>query len=794
MDNNIKIKWCCENQVKPLFDDINEFDYYEPIIRLNKNNNYLNEYITINNTQQKKSLEPIQLKQNEKNDLVMNYYIKSQKDLSIISVFPKALKQKNKVQIFLKELEENGTIYYIKDINLDYYSMYNIIYQYYASEYRMKNNGNLTFKLDRIGFDINRTDDIKIIVYKHKNKEVPISGNSSPFKMKLREIFLEEGNTTYDYLHVSNDDNQTYEYSNMYFHAQTLKSLKRQQSWRLLYMYKSIQLFNKFKSFIYKYSQNEVENSLLFSSAIIFSYGIREMNDLDIIMLPSPLVDTSSIDEIKKDGTIDIYYPTSSLINKQWEDELNSRAEILGASNYQELINNPKHYYYFMGIKFLRLKYDILTRFRRGRPAQITDLLIIRQLFGLKYMLTIPLKTKEYNEITKKDEEKNVDEEQFLGTVKYYLERRYFISLTTKQIKQWILLNQNGGDNNDNNNQLILLKNVSEDKYVYPEVSEAIKMGYVPKITIYNSNKPYLYPGESFSPFALKMCKHVEFTRPKGRNIIRVITFNVHNFISRCNQGIAPLFGDRLNPFDKPRNVSRFIDFFKRLNADVINLQEVVPVINQIIDEDITDYNFIRDNFNFSYLNKLMESIGYKYKIISSTQNGYFLKDEKRTYYFLGNAIYSKFKLINPKIHQFTFLNRNFITASININNKIINLVNCHWEYFNEDDKLIRQSNVMFNEISKEFKDLNNVILCGDFNINLFRKSKSPRYIGWEEKVGNYTKNFDKTNKDIPTNFMQEEITDYILLSKNASIKTIFSYTPITSLSDHYPLLTDFLV
>ena len=84
--------------------------------------------------------------------------------------------------------------------------------------------------------------------------------------------------------------------------------------------------------------------------------------------------------------------------NDKWDDELNNRAKLFGAKNYEELIINPKYYYYFMGFKIIRLKFDLILRFKRNRPAQFTDLLVIKQMFNLGYTLTIPKKYICFNE------------------------------------------------------------------------------------------------------------------------------------------------------------------------------------------------------------------------------------------------------------------------------------------------------------------------------------------------------------------------------------------------------------
>jgi endonuclease/exonuclease/phosphatase family metal-dependent hydrolase len=774
--NKEPIFWCCNKQIKPLFNDIDENDYSEPLKRLN--NPYLNEYIT-----------------KEQNDTMMNYYIKSSKDLSIITVFPKALQQENNMKKLFEKLKENGQIHYIKELTINFYTMYNIIYHFYAHERRMKSNHNILFKVNKLGFtDVHSTHNIVVIIYKHKNKDIPLQGNSSPFKMKLRELFelKNELDTSYDFLHVNNDDNEAYEYSNIFFNHNTLRFLEKQQSWKILDMKYTIRLFNRLKEFFHNFSLNEVEKSLIFSSGILFSYGMREINDLDVIMLESNNITVKQIEDFNNDKKydLDISYEKSPNFNAEWTKELNIRAEMCGAKDYKELILNPRFHYYFMGMKFLRLKCDIFTRTKRGRPAQITDLLILRQSLNLQYQISIPKETKTYDEAKKMDIIKKVDENDFLKTIKFYLNKRYFIDISVENIRKWINNDLVGGGN-----ELIKMEDVSDKKYVYPTMEELIKMGFTPNVTIYSNSKPYLFEGEDFPYLISKyFCKSDKIIH-SSNNTLRIMTFNIHNMITRCNQGISPIFGNNLNPFEKSRDIKRFIKFFEKSHADILCLQEVVPITNIDIDKDIKDYEYIRNNFNFEYFNELMAKIGYKYKIISSTMNGYFIKEERRHYYFLGNAIYSKYPLVNSQIYQYNFLNRNFITTTVKYNKKEFNLVNVHWEYFKDDDKLILQTDLLINKL-KELYNLKNIILCGDFNINLLIKRNGKRYIDWEKRTG-FVKHYGPFNsvykKSLATNFSQGDTTDYILMSKQNILKCVYSNIIQTDISDHYAVYADFV-
>jgi exonuclease III len=816
------IEWCCKKQIKPMYNDIKENDYIEPIRRWNEENN--NIFADV-------------IKKNDINDIVMQYYIKSREDISIIVVYPKAIKS-NLMANMMDELKSKGIIHYTKDIELTYYMAYNLVFQLYASEKRMKKNSEIMYKINRLGFMNNGSlNNIKVIVYSLKDKSKPINGQSAEYKMLLRNIFVEQDIKTttfapdddryprgYDYLHISDDNNQAYEYAGIFFSENSLNFLKKQKSWRMLEMHKTRILFNKIKEFFYDYSQRELEKLLVFSSGVLFSHGIREANDIDCMLLENNVIDPKIIDQMNKESkeTMDISYKGTSEFNEMWEKTLNDRAIEYGAKNYQELVTNPRFYYYFMGLKIIRLKCDLMLRYKRGRPAQLTDLLVIRQMYNFGYKLKVPETSKKWDDVNMKDIIEPVNHQKYLETVKFYLKTRYYINMSIKQIESWITMNYMEDKNNDTmeyysdismmggsesiDSNFDKLNNIANEKYVYPDINSMIKMGYAPNIMIYSSDKPYLYPGEGFEYNAVTNYCNKEIKEMKDkRSALRIASFNVHNFVSRCNQGIAPLFGTTLNPFLKSRDINRFIDLFKNVNADILCLQELVPITKDDIKEDIKDLDYVRKHFNFEYFNELMSSIGYTYKIIGSTQNGNFYDAEDRDYYFLANGIYSKIKLENEEIFGFKYLNRNIITCTIKYNNKKLRIFNTHSEYFDTKNSILEKMGITMDHITKHYIDMYNLInsyrmetpntiLCGDMNLNIFKKGEGFRYKNWEDRTKLFRDNFINSNRTLlSTNFSQSDLTDFIMYDILASIKCIYSFTVFTDISDHYMIFADFL-
>jgi len=155
----------------------------------------------------------------------------------------------------------------------------------------------------------------------------------------------------------------------------------------------------------------------------------------------------------------------------------NDRAILIGASGYTELVLNPKYYYYFMGIKVLRLNYDLIFRFRRGRPAQITDLLVVRHMYNLNYDIKIPKSTTIYNTEKNTTISTPINEKRFIDTIRHYLSKRYYISLSSKQVYEWIYRKYQNNHQDGGNNIFTKQKNIANKSKVYPSQKKLIKMG-----------------------------------------------------------------------------------------------------------------------------------------------------------------------------------------------------------------------------------------------------------------------------------------------------------------------------
>jgi endonuclease/exonuclease/phosphatase family metal-dependent hydrolase len=810
MSQNNVLNWNVSRILYPII-NIKPYEYLKVIEYLkdyfSSYNYYKNIYEKIKDTKFDKELIYSEL-----NDKVIREYIKCRPNIAIIVLYPKATNKDNKMKNFIKKLEDNGKIYYQKDIEVTYQMLYNIIYQQYINTYRMKTNQNIIYKINRLGMKpyLDETKKIKIIVF-DPNDNIKIFGSSVTFKNELRDIFLDEDlkNTTFestddnyprghDYLHINDTFNDAIEYSNIFFNDNSINFLKKQVTWRFINFHESQKQLIDLKQKLYTIPIVEQYKFLVVSSGILSVYGIRELNDLDIFAMDDLKINKSKINEFL--NKYDISYKYATDWTEYWEWEINERIKLFtDEPNYNEFILNQDNSFYFAGIKFLRLKYEIPFRaLRKGRPAQIADLIIMRRLLNLNYQIDIPEKIMVYNHSKKTYEWIKPIIDTYILSVRKYLFKRYKINVSTTNILKWLEMtkiknNHKSYEGGSNNNKLFYeIKNISENKTVYPTEKELIKMGYNLFLRYLSDNKPYIIEGEEWAKNNNINCG-IQITKnqilEKNNNILRICSFNVHQFVSRCNQGNNPLFGNNLNIFETPRDINKFIDLFKNINADILCLQEVIPILDKPIENDILD-NKIIQKINFEYLNKLMNDLGYKYRVIYDTNVGNFTKKESRDYNFNSNIIYSKYEIESSVGYQL-FINRNISFIDIKINNNIFTIGNTHLFPYDEDNILETQNNTIKNIIENIKND--NIILCGDFNLTLYNSiNDNEKYKKIKKPIIDIFNN--TLNNTNITNFNTNTQTDYILLNKKSNIKIYSSYVHRPNISDHNPVITNFII
>lgn len=328
-----------------------------------------------------------------------------------------------------------------------------------------------------------------------------------------------------------------------------------------------------------------------------------------------------------------------------------------------------------------------------------------------------------------------------------------------------------------------ILPDISRAKSIYPMKKEITDMGYTDTCDI-NSD----YENVIISPiFKQRYEKEQQVTKNIINKVInfremfiphkydgttRVVTFNVHNFVSYCDKKL-------------PKDINAFLSFFKYINADILCLQEMVPIKNIIQKEPMKTYEEI-SQLNFLYLVSEMKKIGYVDCIIGNAMNDSNILTDEACYYILCNGIFSKSKLQYKQNYKIIG-NR---SINIVISKDLTMFVNIHLEYsdkFKKIDNLRKKQLDQINKIiGKESmnNNIHNIVLCGDFNDNILESTL------FEDLIKKYktTKENIKTRPDyFPT--------DYILFSDSINDNNmLLRYVSIPScLSDHFPVVLDYI-
>jgi len=196
--------------------------------------------------------------------------------------------------------------------------------------------------------------------------------------------------------------------------------------------------------------QEEQWRFMTFSSIVLFAYGLRIPNDMDLYIhrnsqnesLPSGFINTlfsgSQFPWIEpscrgfgrwvKGG---VHERLDTWFLREWP-------QLAGAQSMAEMINDPKHHFYFMGLKCISLKADIVRRISRQRPAAFADLIALKQRSRIPELVPVtipPLPTEFWinHSLRKLPPE---DQRRFLNTTRAYLKARYGVQLSIAALEE----------------------------------------------------------------------------------------------------------------------------------------------------------------------------------------------------------------------------------------------------------------------------------------------------------------------------------------------------------------------
>jgi endonuclease/exonuclease/phosphatase family metal-dependent hydrolase len=247
---------------------------------------------------------------------------------------------------------------------------------------------------------------------------------------------------------------------------------------------------------------------------------------------------------------------------------------------------------------------------------------------------------------------------------------------------------------------------------------------------------------------------------PKDSSLFRIMTYNVHYWKS---------------PDDIQNNLQAMINVIKKLNPDVVILQEVSPHAGfgkgKSFDSSIAMQALQALNFqHFAGCNTLGPSHWFGNVIASKTS-------------FTQRNRYAFKNQFPPKTHEL----RCFVTTNIHLlNKKELSLYGTHLEVGGTDEIRQKQIEEIINDLHQKNLIHKNVIIAADFNAT--RKSVVIKYL--QEQGFKDCFSYLGWQHPFYTNWTGKEI-DFIFLSPEWNLPLVGCYVYYDATSDHLPIIMD---
>lgn len=394
------------HHVKPMFDNIEVGDYVTPIEKLSAyhtEGNYYQKLLNRNRKhiekakQQKIRLNLIDDITPIDRDTIILEYIKSRPSMYIITVWPVAISGTEKL---IEYLEKEGHVCYVKMLSLSRLGIRSMIYSYY-DEFSNDNS----FVEKKLGYTKpNEENNPVCVIFFDNINNKPISGQSAPFKEDIRNLVVtivdgESNDKTdadrkfrgNDMIHINDYLYQTIEYSQLILNENSLQLLNNQntESYRLKDFARANLKYQTLRNVVYSnFSLLEIDRLLNIGGVMMYSYGIRSFNDIDMLTIgiepnKSPQFD-DNIAKYFTDNKTKIFFLDASIDKKQierwWEKDKNIYS-YLKIDNYAEAALNPLFHYYFQGMKIIIPECEYLRKLTRNRTEDHVDFIMMGLLY-----------------------------------------------------------------------------------------------------------------------------------------------------------------------------------------------------------------------------------------------------------------------------------------------------------------------------------------------------------------------------------------------------------------------------
>ena len=325
-------------KLKSMLDDIKPFDYMTPIktlFKCNSKNKYYQKII--NKYDGKKYTKRLDIYDNidtNTREFIITQYIKCRPKTFMITLW---MSEQIDIDKFVKLLEKNGNIYYVKTLPVSLKALKNIMFcQYdeytYSSRLKYINKKLKDMKI------IDNNNEITIILFDNvHNKD--ISDRKSKFKQYLRKELTKLSNTNIskdNLLHINDYFYQTVELTKLLFNKNSLDILDKHNCDKI------------------------IDNKMIVSNVKLQTY--RHILYKNFSLLEQDRIICNSLDNYNKTNKTftDIYISSTDSNIDSFYNKIN---ELFNSKNIYFIKHNksnnnnildPTKYYYLYGIKFIK--------------------------------------------------------------------------------------------------------------------------------------------------------------------------------------------------------------------------------------------------------------------------------------------------------------------------------------------------------------------------------------------------------------------------------------------------------
>lgn len=326
-------------------------------------------------------------------DTIAMYYAMCRKNMFVMTLWPKSYDIIDKI---IELLEKDGDVCYVKKLNLDYNTVRNLAFYMY-NEFNAKTRlGFIDKKLAYAGIRKDIENKVTIILFDNINNK-PLAGQSSKYKKEIRNFISDlvsiNGEKIWgnDLLHVNDYYCDTIEYCQMLFNKNSLDVLKYQNIDRMISDHYSIffNRYNTIRKWMYNnLSMEQITRLLLMGGTIWFTLGVRPSNDIDGIFVNTheetydennfeKLINKYFVNEKTKFEFADMGLEDSKHWNPKWSEKNNDILKQIDVKSFDDIAYDPRHHYYYGGIKIYKIEYEITRKYLRLRGQDIADLLML---------------------------------------------------------------------------------------------------------------------------------------------------------------------------------------------------------------------------------------------------------------------------------------------------------------------------------------------------------------------------------------------------------------------------------